>query len=782
MTRDRIRWCVNSFSRFKSPGPDGIFPGLLQEGLEYFIEHLFSMFRACLALAYIPESWRRVKVVFIPKPGKASYCLAKSFRPISLTSFFLKSLERLVDRHFRDNSLKTFPLHARQHAYQRGKSVETALHEVVFRIEKALSHNEFALGMFMDIEGAFDNATFESMCVAAERHGLEPTLVRWVNSMLRSRKITADLNGSTHTIIANKGCPQGGVISPLLWSLVVNELLVLLNDNGIYCQGYADDVAVILVGKFKSTLFELIQEAANIVTSWCRRRGLSVNPSKTELVLFTKHRNVGNNVLPIIEGQQVSLSQQVRYLGVYLDSKLRWQTHINDKCERAIRIYWQCRRAFGKTWGLRPNYVYWLYTQIIRPLLSFAAIVWWPRIEVGVGVKPLTQIQRMALLGVTGSVKTTPTAALEIALSILPIDLWIKETAVKTLLRLKSTHMLHKNAVLGAGGHLGVWKDMNSIVSTHMAHDRKIVSYNFERAFEVKFPAREEWLDNCPTFFEAGSLKFFTDGSLMEGSAGAGVFCAEMDLKITNSLGKYCTVFQAEVFAIITAACYIKQNGIRDSIIYICSDSQAALMAIGSVEISSVLVEECSRRLSNIGRQNRVTLVWVPGHQDIVGNESADSLARDGSSTVFTGPEPVLALSMATIRRDIESFFVSQHNSRWNSLCNCRTSRATMATSHSSRTSFLLELHRNQLRSLLGVLTGHCKLNKHLYRMQLRNNPTCDLCREEEETVVHFLCSCPVLRTHRLHSFGSYFLAEDLLESLNVRDILDFIRRTGRFN
>ena len=66
--------------------------------------------------------------MFIPKPGRNSYCGPKDFRPISLTSFLLKTLERLVDRFLRDEILVSKPLHPNQHAYQAGKSVETVLH------------------------------------------------------------------------------------------------------------------------------------------------------------------------------------------------------------------------------------------------------------------------------------------------------------------------------------------------------------------------------------------------------------------------------------------------------------------------------------------------------------------------------------------------------------------------------------------------------------------------------------------------------------------------------
>jgi hypothetical protein len=148
------------------------------------IPHIF--FAACLAYGYIPLAWRAVRVIFIPKPGRDSYELAKSFRPISLTSFFLKTMERLVDSYIRAGPLKSFPLVESQYAYQRGRSTEAALHDLVQKIEWCLNQKEFALGVFLDIDGALDNASFGSMDAASGEHGVVLTLCRWIDAMRSS--------------------------------------------------------------------------------------------------------------------------------------------------------------------------------------------------------------------------------------------------------------------------------------------------------------------------------------------------------------------------------------------------------------------------------------------------------------------------------------------------------------------------------------------------------------------------------------------------------------------
>jgi hypothetical protein len=125
-------------------------------------------------------------------------------------------MEKLVERLIRDGSLREYPLHRNQHAYQIGKSTETALHNVVTRIENAIEHRDIAFGAFLDIEGAFDITSFDTIKKAAVRHGIDPAICRWISAMLESRYIRATLPGENLGLAAAKGCPQGGVLSPLL--------------------------------------------------------------------------------------------------------------------------------------------------------------------------------------------------------------------------------------------------------------------------------------------------------------------------------------------------------------------------------------------------------------------------------------------------------------------------------------------------------------------------------------------------------------------------------------
>jgi len=97
------------------------------------------------------------------------------------------------------------------------------------------------------------------MCAALVTHGVDHTIVRWVKATLEGRQTTATLGSASRNVAVSRGCPQGGVLSPLLWCLVVDELLARLCGGGLYAQGYTDDICLLAVRKFPNMVSGLIQ-------------------------------------------------------------------------------------------------------------------------------------------------------------------------------------------------------------------------------------------------------------------------------------------------------------------------------------------------------------------------------------------------------------------------------------------------------------------------------------------------------------------------------------------
>jgi len=215
-----MKWSVHSFKPYKSPGPDGI-----------AINWWKKIFHSILAVGELPTAWQETKVDFIPKAGKATHTTAMDYRPISLTSFLLKSFERMISLNI-GATVDPTQISEAQHAYTKGKSTELALHLVVSSIEKSLTIKEYTLIAFLDIEVAFNNVLPTALTESLTELGVQSQMIGLIHKLLISRMVTATLGTSTQTRLVNRGAPQGGVLSPLLWNIAVDKLLRILEGGG----------------------------------------------------------------------------------------------------------------------------------------------------------------------------------------------------------------------------------------------------------------------------------------------------------------------------------------------------------------------------------------------------------------------------------------------------------------------------------------------------------------------------------------------------------------------
>jgi hypothetical protein len=140
-------------------------------------------------------------------------------------------------------------------------------------------------------------------------------------------------------------------------------------------------------------------------------------------------------------------------------------------------------------------------------------------------------------------------------------------------------------------------------------------------------------------------------------------------------LGKFATVFQTEIYAILECACENIRRAYKHKRILIFADSQAGLRALSSPQVTSGLAAECLDALSALARLYEVTLIWVPGHCGFLGNEEADKLARQASAVPLLGPEPALGIPRRSAGEAVKNWTEHQHYNAWRDLPGHRRGR-----------------------------------------------------------------------------------------------------------
>ncbi len=155
--------------------------------MEYLLDLIVEIYKDCLKTGITPDKWLETKISFIPKPGKQCYLDPKDLIPISLFTFLLKGLERCIHWYLNNTHLKD-KFSKNIYSYREGIGTEDALHNLVFKIEKALEKGEHALLLFLDLSAAFSSVTVESIIKNLKSLKVEDEILNWANHMLLNRK------------------------------------------------------------------------------------------------------------------------------------------------------------------------------------------------------------------------------------------------------------------------------------------------------------------------------------------------------------------------------------------------------------------------------------------------------------------------------------------------------------------------------------------------------------------------------------------------------------------
>ena len=532
---------LSMFEDHKSPGPDGLKPIVLKHLPPVAVNKLTGLYTAMIRLHYTPKRWQLVNIIFLPKDGKDSYLDKRSFRPISLFGFLAKALERLVQWNLEQ---VTRPIHYRQFAYRKGFCAENALSGLVDQIERALSNKKVALVVFLDIEGAFDNATAHAIKKGMREHGADEDSIQWFVNFLKNR--IASARGHKGQFKLKKGTGQGGVLSPVVWNYIMDSLLALFDKGRIDAFAFADDGALIVVASNLKIASRLMQKALNRACRWAEQNQLKFSARKSVSVVFTRKKGISlENPLKLYDTPLEDV-KEVTHLGVKLNHKLNWRHHINNKITKAKRQLMCMRQGIGGTWGPPPNMNLWLYTGIIRPALTYGASVWAKCTQSASTQMALQRVQRLGLVMIAPMRPSTPTTGIEVLTGVPPLDLHIQEIAVQTSTRLNlkpsgwsGVFKNHKTQ-----GHIKWLQSQMDGLPPRELHDRCVIPithHNFNTIIDdgeddPNLPGLRIYTDGSKSSKTGAALKIFDEP--LQAQLSANVILILVDLKGVKVIGR----------------------------------------------------------------------------------------------------------------------------------------------------------------------------------------------------------------------------------------------------
>ena len=355
----------------KSTGPFSIPVDLLKMIPDLIIFPLCEIINLSFSTGKFPDSLKIAKVIPIFKSG--SVLEVTNYRPISLLSIFDKIIEKLLYKQLYDFLSNNNILFDNQFGFRKNRSTTLALIQITERIRESIDNKKFGCGIYIDLSKAFDTVNHDILLKKLEHYGVRDTSLLWFKSYLKNRKQYVYVNGESSSLeILTCGVPQGSVLGPLLFLIYINDLPNISKSLEFFL--FADDTNIYFENASLKTLERTINTELKKLSNWLIINRLSLNLSKTNFVIFHPYnKKVPYNVTLVINRKAINESQQIKYLGIIIDSSLSWKGHIDKVCS-------SFHKAIGMIYKIRPfvkqNILVMLYYSLIYPHLIYAIEVW----------------------------------------------------------------------------------------------------------------------------------------------------------------------------------------------------------------------------------------------------------------------------------------------------------------------------------------------------------------------------------------------------------------------
>lgn len=439
--------CTFQRNARSAAGPDDFPPAIMGHLSNSTYAILAAIYSFSWKHAVLPVEWVSGNVFALLKDANKPINDPSNYRPITVTSIFIRTFEHLI-HHRLVPLIEALPLpnslHMHQFGFREQRSCMNAAHLLISTIqnEQRVKPSVPIPVVFIDLAKAFDRVShLHLLHILETRYGITGAAWRWINKWLSSgrriRCISIAFASSWHHTL-RFGVPQGAVLSPMLFLMFINPIA---NTISLLCplidlSLYADDVAVFpksrdffeviwnrqAMAKDRSTLErkhrslilvssrstthaktkakqllnyrELaiaaqLQRALTIFTTWLAHVGMSANPSKSKVVVFTTlHSSKQQWLCPgtsahywyshlQLDGFALSLTDRYEYLGLMLDSRLSWKPHIEKLTTKVSNVSaLLCRLFTKKNHTPHPLAVIKLIKSLLLPHIEYGIIFW----------------------------------------------------------------------------------------------------------------------------------------------------------------------------------------------------------------------------------------------------------------------------------------------------------------------------------------------------------------------------------------------------------------------
>lgn len=761
-----LNTAISSAKRNTCPGSDNIHYEFLKNLPRNAQKYLLNIFNELYRTSsFIPE-WQNSVIIPILKPNQDPDS-PLSYRPIALTSSICKTFEKILTKRLAYYLEKENLLNPAQAGFRKNRSTMDQLLRLHSASVNAINTGQYNRAIFLDFKKAFEMVWSEGLLFKLRKLKLHGKIYDFIKNFLSNRTIQVKIaNSISNQFTTPNGVPQGSVISPLLFLIYINDLPTN-NSNSEFSSLFADDSAIWQTGTNLKFITKKLQHRLDDIMKWSSKWGFNLNIDKTENIVFTRRKISVRNIPSLyINSKEIKLTPNPKFLGMIFDKTLSWNHHIEyiiNKTKNAINLL---RSLSAKNWGANKISQLKIYKTIIKPKITYGMELF-SSISTTMQNK-LDAIQYKCLKVVCSAPHSTALAALQNETGELPFHLEQKKLLLRHITRLKNAPNNPTNSVTLDSWHNYYSKPYSPSTYQQIENFLPIINqYNPPQAL----PSSPPWrftpiktdtflctvIDKSTTLPEKAKVEtleylelyknstpIYTDGSKQSNQdTGAGIYFPQQNISLAIPIHSSNSIFNAELYAIAYALTTILNFNTPVSKTYaIYSDSLSAIKFLQNTNPQSysdlqLQIYETYTNLTNLGFN--ISLIWIPSHIGIIGNEKADLLAKQASMQICQNTIAHYTQNEIYILLDKELLKIWQ--AYYNNLNNIKHYKSIEPT-----VSFQIKFFsKNKIKERLitRLRLGTAFTNRYLYKIKKHPSGHCDLCPQTTETISHFLLHCP---------------------------------------
>ena len=776
-------------------GPDEIHYEFLKQLPSCSLDFLLQAFNEVWVSGKFPTSWKQATIIPIPKPGKDSTD-PSNYRPIALTSCLCKTLERMINTRLiwfleSNGLISNF-----QCGFRSKRSTVDHLVRLETFVREAFIKKEHLTAVFFDLEKAYDTTWKYGIMRDLNDFGLKGRLPHFIDNFLSNRNFKVRVGTTLSDLQGQEeGVPQGSILSVTLFSIKINNIVKTLNP-GVDCSLYVDDFLICYRSKHMHTIERQLQQCLNKIQKWALENGFKFSKTKTQCMHFCQLRGLHNDPVLKLDGVEIPVVEQYKFLGVIFDKKLSFIPHINylkAKCHKALQLL---RVVAHTDWGADKSTLLKLYKSLVRSKLDYGCFIYGSARKSY--LRCLDSIHHLGLRLALGALRTSPVESLYVEANEAPLSLRREKLALQYFTKLQSCPsnpafectinpkykecFARKESAIPTFGiriqsllddsnieNNNVHETIISEVSPWTLHHPK-VNLDLSELSKKDTPA--------PLFIQKfNEIKddhsyctpVYTDGSKDNDRVGCGAIINNLSIK--QRLPSNASIFTAEATAIDLALDAITESDDDHFIIF--SDSLSVLLSLKNKKMDNPLILKLLQKLHHLSCAHKtVHFCWIPSHIGIRGNEAADVAAKESLSQDITASQ----VPYTDLKPHINSFIANKWQERWSSCPDNKLFKIkpTLGVWPSGfRHSRKEEVVLSRLR------IGHTYFS-HSYILRQEDPPECTAC-QEIYSVRHVLIDCIDLGLVRPR-FYTVPDMKTLFDTVSVDRILSFVKEVNLFD